>query len=516
MNAKLRLAMAVSLVPGFAAHADDGADLRRALAEIESLRVQNDALAAKVDRLEERVAADGEWLTERRAQEIRAIVGDVLGDASSRASLAADGATAGYDASKGAFVASADGSFRLGLKGDMQIRWAYSGRDIGTAAAAQGSPASTASDDSWGFELRRSRLALFGHVIDPSWSYELRLAFNRTATGSSNAAMEEAYFEKDFGGGVSLRAGQFKAPFLREELVPSTAQMAVERSAVNDLFSPSRAQGVRLAWEEQDFRIEGFFGDALRANGTGPYSITTAGIGPLNAGAALGVASSQNTGFNLNQSSYAFAARAEWKPLGEWRQFRDMRSLRGEEAGVLLGLGGYAQQVDAVTATDGASPDVLWSMTADASIDLGGANILVYGVYRSVSLHAAQPVRGGGSDDSLDQWGAVVQGGVFVTDDVELFARYEIGDSDTDRYRTQATALAASGGDLSLATVGVNWWPAGSRNTRIKWTTDVSYGFESLVDFSPSGADILPDYTASGGATSDGQWIVRSQLQFMF
>ena len=520
VNAKTGLAVVVSLVPasigGFAARGDDGADLGRALAEIEALRSQNEALAAKVERLEERVAADGEWLTEQRAQEIRAIVGDVLGDASSRASLAADGATAGYDASKGAFLASADGSFRLGVKGDMQIRWAYNSRDIGAATAAQGSPANTAADDSWGFEMRRARVAFFGHVIDPSWAYELRLAFNRTATASSNAALEDAFVEKDLGGGLSLRAGQFKAPFLREELVPSTAQMAVERSTVNDLFSPSRAQGIRLTWQEGDIRIEGFFGDALRANGTGPYSITTAGVGPLNAGGAAGVAPAQNTGFNLNQSSYAFAGRVEWKPLGEWRQFRDMRSLRGEQAGVLLGLGGYAQQVDAVAGANGASPDVLWSVTADASIDFGGANLMVYGVYRSVSLHAAQPVRGGGSDDSLDQWGAVVQGGVFVTDDVELFARYEIGDSDTDRYRTQATALAASGADLAFATVGVNWWPAGSGNTRIKWTTDVGYGFESLVDFSPSGADILPDYTSAGGATSDGQWIVRSQLQFMF
>jgi hypothetical protein len=105
---------------------------------------------------------------------------------------------------------------------------------------------------------------------------------------------------------------------------------------------------------------------------------------------------------------------------------------------------------------------------------------------------------------------------VFVTDDVELFARYEIGNSDTDRYRTQATALQASGENLSVATVGINWWVAGSGNTRIKWTTDFGLSFEPLVDFAASGADYLSDFTTSGGETSDGQWVVRSQLQFMF
>ena len=516
MRQRISVATVVLFGSPCLALADDGADLRRALDEIAALRDQNNALAAKVAQLEERVVADGDWLTEQRAQDIRAIVRDALGDADTRASLAADGATAGYDATKGAFIGSADGNFRLGLKGDMQIRWAFNGRDIGGAPAAQGSSANTAADDSWGFEMRRTRVALFGHVIDPSWTYELKLAFNRTATASSNAGMEEAFFEKDFGDGLSLRVGQFKAPFLREELVPSTAQLAVERSTVNDVFSVSRAQGVRLAWQGDDMKVEGFFGDALRANATAPYSITSGGVGPLNAGGALGVATSQNTGFNLNQSSYAFAARLEWKPIGAWKQFRDMRSLRSEEAGVLLGLGGYAQQVDAVVATNGASPDVVWSVTADASIDFGGANILAYGVYRNVSLHAAQPVRGGASDDSLDQWGAVVQGGVFVTDDVELFARYEIGNSDTDRYRTQATALQASGENLSVATVGINWWVAGSGNTRIKWTTDFGLSFEPLVDFAASGADYLSDFTTSGGETSDGQWVVRSQLQFMF
>lgn len=512
------LASVVLCSPALAAQDARGTDddLRRALEEIKVLRQQNEALATKVGSLEERVLADGDWLTEERAREIRAVVTDVLADSAARESLAGDGATAGYDKSKGFFLASADGNYTLSIKGDMQIRWAYNSRDIGAATAAQGSPSNTTSDDAWGFELRRVRITFFGNVVDPTWTYELKIAFNRNAVSANNAFVDEAFITKDLGGGWSLRAGQFKVPFLREELVTTTAQLAVERSLVNDFFSANKSQGLRLAWQDDQFKVEGFYGDAIRAVGTSPYGVTTGGAGPLNAGAAQGVLTSQNTNFNTNQTDYAFAARVEWKPTGDWKQFKDMQSYRGEGQGMLFGLAGYAEQVDAVSGVGGATPDVILSATADASFDFGGANIFAYGVYRNVSLQSPQAVRGGGTSDEINQWGAVLQGGYFVADDVEMFARYEIGDSDDDQYRTQSTALLASGQDLSVLTVGMNWWLAGVKNKQVKWTTDFGYSFEPLVDFAASGANYLPDYTATGGETNDGQWVVRSQLQFMF
>lgn len=506
-----------SFAPGFAAaSADDGADLRRALDEIAALRTQNDALAAKVERLEERVAADGDWLTEQRAQQIRDIVSDVLADGSARDALRGDGAAAGYDKSKGFFLSSGDGNYTLSLKGDMQLRWALNGRSIASGAAAQGSPANTTADESWGFEFRRVRLTFFGNVIDPSWTYEVKMAYNRNATSGTNGFLDDAFVAKDLGDGWSLRVGQFKPPFLREELVSAVSQLAVERSLVNDAFTAARAQGLRLGWQDERFKIEAFYGDTMRANATAPYAVTTGSAGPLNAGGALGVAASQNTGFSANQSDYAFAARVEWKPTGEWKQFRDMQSFRGEEQGMLFGLAGYAEQVDAVLSADGATPDVILSATADATLDFGGAHLFASGVIRNVSLQSPQAVRGGGTDDGLHQWGALVQGGVFVTDDVEAFARYEIGNSDTDQYRTQASALLASGEELSVATIGINWWLAGSKNKQVKWTTDFGFSFEPMIDFAASGADYLPDSTAAGGETNDGQWVIRSQLQFMF
>ena len=216
--------------------------------QIAELKAANAALAAKVEKLE-RGANGEEWLTEQRASEIRAIVSDVLADASVRDSLQASGATAGWNKDQGGFfMASPSGDFKLNLRGQVQVRWAYNNRDnsgLGATAAKEGN---------WGFENRRTKLTFTGFVIDPSWTYEVKLVANRatgTVTGATYSAnnivgsVEEIFVQKDFGNGMMLRAGQFKAPFIREELVSSASQLTVERSLVNDVFSTKFAQGLQ-------------------------------------------------------------------------------------------------------------------------------------------------------------------------------------------------------------------------------------------------------------------------------
>ena len=47
--------------------------------------------------------------------------------------------------------------------------------------------------------------------------------------------LDEAYITKDMGNGMKVRMGQFKPPFMREELISSSRQLAVERSLVFDI-----------------------------------------------------------------------------------------------------------------------------------------------------------------------------------------------------------------------------------------------------------------------------------------
>lgn len=477
-----------------------------ALRQIDELRRQNQELAAKVAKLEEVASKDGEWLTEARAADIRGIVQDVLADADSRASLQADGATAGWN--KGFFLGSSDGTFRLNVKGQVQFRWAANFRDVPDSVSGQ-------TEKNYGFENRRTKLTLAGHIIDPSLTFEVKPVFNRASTSISSGAqtlsnrdvvgsIEDIWVQKGFGNGLSIRAGQFKAPFLREELVSSSSQLAVERTLVNDTFTTKFSQGVQVEWEQDMFRIQGFYGDGLRANRVGP----TTGSGALSdySGAYL-------TDFQTNDTDWAFAGRAELKLAGQWKQFRDLTSFRGEELGVLLGLGAMGQNLRPNTANSAGVED-MFGLTGDVTVDFGGANLFAYAVYRQVGLNSAVATRGGGTDDSLEQWGFAVQGGFFVTEDLEIFGRYEFGDTDSNKFRT--AALLADGESNSIVTAGVNWYPMGSSNTGIKWTTDVGFALDPVVDFNSSGGNWLSDQTATGAATQDGQFVLRSQIQLSF
>ena len=66
---------------------------------------RSSSMSTELSELQEELApirsAQGEaWLNDRRAEEVKALVRDVLGDAGSRASLAGMGLTAGHDGKK--------------------------------------------------------------------------------------------------------------------------------------------------------------------------------------------------------------------------------------------------------------------------------------------------------------------------------------------------------------------------------------------------------------------------------
>jgi hypothetical protein len=144
----------------------------------------------------------------------------------------------------------------------------------------------------------------------------------------------------------------------------------------------------------------------------------------------------------------------------------------------------------------------------------GGATLYAAGVYRDVQLAGNVATRGGGTSDSMGQWGAVVQGGYFINPEIELFARYEVGSTDTDKFRVAEPGIELESN--SIVTVGVNYLFGGNKD--LKWSTDVGFALAPIGDFNSSGADWLTDgsSTAGSGFTNDGQWVVRSQIQLTF
>src|SRR5687768_4659856 len=122
MNAVVLSALALAADATSVAYAQQSeptvADLRSLVADLQD---QVDNLKAQNDQ---------NWMTEKRAAEIRGLVQDVLADADTRASLLQSGAVAGYD--KNFFISSADGNWLLKVTGQVQVRFNFNIQDSAT------------------------------------------------------------------------------------------------------------------------------------------------------------------------------------------------------------------------------------------------------------------------------------------------------------------------------------------------------------------------------------------------
>jgi hypothetical protein len=451
------------------AAADDGKD-----AEIDALRSEVSLLRGTVADLTSTVhqlQAGDEWLTEQRADEIRGLVQDVLADADTRASLLQEGMTAGWD--KNFYLASADGNYKLRVRGQIQVRYVFNSAN-GPSADPQ---------TLYGFEIRRAKLKFDGNILDPTWKYVINIAHDhddKTFNAGAGAAifsaqgdifLEDAIIMKDFENGFVLWAGQFKMPFLQEELISSSAQQVVERSLINEEFNQDRSKGIMGIWSNDQFKVQAGVGDGFKSLNT-PFSFI-----PIDEGTMV-------TGLS---SSIGLTGRVDWLAMGEWKQFKQQTSPRG--SGNALKIGGAIHwEEDKYSTTVLTTPSAktrFFSWTIDAMWQNEGWNLFAYMVGRHVS----------GFPGDVDQYGAVVQGGYYFTDEWEAFARYEWGDN------------GASGADnLSVLTVGANRY---INKHNLKWTTDIGVGFNAVVStWSAGGAD---------WRTSDsGEVVLRSQFQLLF
>ncbi len=90
------------------------------------MQARTDALNAMVSQMQ---ADQGDnWLNERRAEEVKGLIIEVLSDADMRASLMNDGTVTGHDGS-GFFIKSADGAFALYLGGQIDFRYIWNNQD---------------------------------------------------------------------------------------------------------------------------------------------------------------------------------------------------------------------------------------------------------------------------------------------------------------------------------------------------------------------------------------------------
>ena len=105
---------------------------------------------------------------------------------------------------------------------------------------------SNGDDNRDGFELRRVQLNFGGHVVNPNWQYYIMTEGSRNGGAFT---IRDAWIKHDFGSGWGVKAGQFKAPLLREELVSDSKHQAVERTLINSMFTVGRLQGIAVEYK---------------------------------------------------------------------------------------------------------------------------------------------------------------------------------------------------------------------------------------------------------------------------
>ncbi len=421
---------------------------------IASPAIADDDLAARLDRIEREIRLlQGEpggagWSADR-SQAVRDLVADVLSDADSRSMLRDEPVSAGWK--NRFYLADPNGAFRLEVLGRLQVRYVWNHQ-----------PDEATDGDRAGFDIRRMFLEFQGHVVDPSWRYRIITAMSSTGVMGVN----DATITKELGEGWSLTFGRFKLPFMREALMSSKRLLAVDRSLIHQAWTLGRAGAVMVEYEHERWRMS-----AAVSNGEN----TT-----------LAPALAEDTEF-------ALTARGEFLLAGAWGSFNDFTSFRGDEAGVMLGVAVHAERDESGTTFNpgtGLGNDDerrFFSWTVDLSVEGGGWNLYAAAVGRHTDRDSG----------NLDEYGFLVQGGVFVTEDLEFFARYEWADDDTDA------------DELSVATIGFNRY---FHKHTLKWTTDAGYGFNGVNgSFPSSGAGWRVD-----GVGEDGQIVVRSQLQLLF
>lgn len=441
-------------------------ELRQLREELARTNANMNTMRAELDQL--RASSGEQWLSEQRTNEIRALVGEILADADTRSSLLQDSFTAGW--ADHFFMSSPDGRFKLQLEGQMQMRYLVNRHDQPDRYIG-------------GFENTRTRLAFRGHVFNRDLTYMIRGAFDRGGgPGGGNFRLEDAWVRFELNNDFSLRFGQFKTPFNREELIYSGYQQAVERSLVNESINLGYTQGIEFAFVGENWRVMAAIGDGGQEN-LGGFGVIDPGGDPANSTAlSPGV-------------EWALTTRFEYKLAGTWKQFEDFTSPPDEPFGLMIGVAGHMQRGEHGAPAFLNQQEEWYAYTIDVSAEFGGANAF---------LSFAHHIIDGPSFD-IDVYGVVAQAGYYFTPNFEMFARYEWGQFLVD---LSGTAFKT----LHVATIGGNYYFDSRNRHAAKFTFDLGYGFENI--------DASWDSDLAGWRSendnADPQIVLRLQLQLLF
>jgi hypothetical protein len=422
----------------------------------------DDGLQARLDRAEARLAEleaqnNDNWLNERRAEEVKGLVHEVLADADTRASLLQDGAVAGHNG-KNFFLGSADGSFLLKFKGQLQFRYLFN--------------IEQANDDQQdeGFQMRRTKVGFSGHVnAGRKWDYTIVLAAERDG---GSVFVEDAIIGTALKDDLRVDFGVFKLPFAREELNSSSRLMTVDRGPSTEYFTLNRSDQIQLTYTpKDDLKIAVSMSDGAQASFT-------------------------EIGDNFNDIvEFAITGRVDYKVEGDWGQMKDYTAWNGEPKGVFIGGAVHYQAGD--DRNNGGTDINYLAWTVDASLEMNKLGVAgaLYGGHTDVA-----------SGTDRDMLGGFIMVNYLVKDDFEPFVRLDwIDDDFTDD-------------DSFFVTLGFNYY---MKKHNAKLTVDILWwvsGDDSGLAGNPFGAGALSDGLGWSEDDSQGEdsAVIRAQFQLLF
>jgi hypothetical protein len=431
-------------------------------------------LRAELDRVNSRLAEiegkqNANWLNEQRAEEIKGLVRDVISDADTRASLLAEGATAGHNG-QNFFLGSADGANVLKVWGQIQFRYLFNFENLNTS-----------DKEDEGFDIRRAKIGFSGHVTAGRvWDYEVVLAL----AGGGGAFFQDVRFGTEVAEGLRIDAGLFKLPFTREELTSSKNLTGVERSYFNEFFTGNRAEQIQVTWTSDMFKVRGSISDGMN---------------------------SFQSPIGTDGAEIALTGRVDVKILGNWDQGDDFIAWTGEGTSLLLGAAVHFETSDG---GNGFGPGNYLSWTADASLEV--ANFGLYG-----AIAGGHSFDTGGAGGKTDAIGLTIELNYNINDQFVPFARYDMVN---DAVLGTSTAHIVTAGinyyfkkHNAKITLDVVWFAAGGVQVggpENAGGTATGDGFSGTSG--PLSGAIFPPAAATPDVHGKDNVVIRLQFQLLF
>lgn len=356
-------------------------------------------------------------------------------------------------------------------------------------------------DTTIGFDIPRAQIRMSGNVtesISGHLSFDFGAAELNGRNDAGTAVLLNAFAAWALDDSWTLLIGQWHNPVVAEEAVQAEFGLAVERSVVNEFFNPGYTQGVAAAYTSDNWKFVGAFSDGATY---------------------IGNENTANSPFNSSaENDWGLTGRLDFLVSGTWDQFGSFSSFRGSNNGIKLGLGGHYQQQGRTNPSNwdwgvlgGVGLDrmniSLW--TADAMLKGDGWNL--FAAYTGHHIDATPEV---GDLPSFTNHGFVLQGGMFVSEQVELFGRYDALYLDSDL----RDLAGADRRHFHYLTAGFNYFLIPD-SFSARFTADAVYSFNNtaLLDaLSPEPGGFNGPSTTGLLGSSDGELLLRAQMTLVF